>query len=147
MGNFLLARERQWLICGHGNIQKAHSWPGIDVKLDPPHLQRKLVLRALDIKQALLHRLRVLLCWLQQSAGLGDLRTTLRTRARVDIWHARHDGLYSDEELDHTQGQTWLRGYQLTDNSGYAIFQTIYPGKSMQLLIEAVQAPGVVYRS
>lgn len=50
------------------------------------------------------------------------------TRARVDIWQARYDGLYSDEELDHTQGQTWLRGYQLTDNSGYAIFQTIYPG-------------------
>ena len=53
--------------------------------------------------------------------------------AHVDIWHADAIGTYSDEANDSiqsesTKGQTWLRGYQVTDASGMVSFTTIYPG-------------------
>jgi protocatechuate 3,4-dioxygenase beta subunit len=52
--------------------------------------------------------------------------------ATVDIWHANPDGNYSDEPAgmgnDDTQGQTFLRGYQVSDAKGQVTFQTIYPG-------------------
>lgn len=56
--------------------------------------------------------------------------------ARVDIWHCNKDGYYSGYGNQTggslgTQsyiGQTWLRGYQLTDSSGNATFNTIFPG-------------------
>ncbi len=56
--------------------------------------------------------------------------------ARVDIWHCNKDGYYSGYNNQTggalgTQsygGQTWLRGYQLTDTSGKTVFTTIYPG-------------------
>ena len=55
--------------------------------------------------------------------------------ARVDIWHCNKDGYYSGYAnqqgylgaKDYT-GQTWLRGYQVTDTNGKVIFKTIYPG-------------------
>ncbi|MBH0206931.1 MAG: intradiol ring-cleavage dioxygenase [Nitrospira sp.] len=50
--------------------------------------------------------------------------------AQVDIWHCDARGVYSDVQdpgFD-TTGQTFLRGYQLTDAQGTAQFQTIYPG-------------------
>src|SRR5215212_906535 len=52
--------------------------------------------------------------------------------AMVDVWHADAAGQYSDvrdnaEGFD-TQKETFLRGYQLTDESGTARFTTIYPG-------------------
>ncbi len=52
--------------------------------------------------------------------------------AMVDIWHADAAGRYSDvrdnaEGFD-TWGETFLRGYQLTDENGTARFTTIYPG-------------------
>jgi protocatechuate 3,4-dioxygenase beta subunit len=50
--------------------------------------------------------------------------------AQVDIWHCDASGQYSgvtDAGFD-TRGQTWLRGYQLTDANGVARFQSIYPG-------------------
>ncbi len=55
--------------------------------------------------------------------------------ARVDIWYCNKDGYYSgygnQPGLLGTQsylGQTWLRGYQLTDSSGQVKFTSIYPG-------------------
>jgi protocatechuate 3,4-dioxygenase beta subunit len=52
--------------------------------------------------------------------------------ATVDIWHANPDGNYSDEPAgmgnDDTQGQTFLRGYQVSDADGQVTFKTIYPG-------------------
>jgi protocatechuate 3,4-dioxygenase beta subunit len=55
--------------------------------------------------------------------------------ARVDIWHCNKDGYYSGYSgqpgISGTQsyvGQTWLRGYLLTDANGLAQFATIYPG-------------------
>lgn len=50
--------------------------------------------------------------------------------AAVDIWHCDADGVYSgvrDGRTD-TRGQTWLRGYQVTDVNGTAEFLTIIPG-------------------
>ena len=52
--------------------------------------------------------------------------------AVVDIWHADTAGQYSDvqdnaEGFD-TRGETYLRGYQVTDENGTARFTTIYPG-------------------
>lgn len=48
--------------------------------------------------------------------------------AMVDIWHCDAAGLYSDEEDNGTEGQKFLRGYQVTDANGIAHFTTIYPG-------------------
>jgi protocatechuate 3,4-dioxygenase beta subunit len=57
------------------------------------------------------------------------------TGARVDIWHCNKDGYYSgygnQPGILGTKsyiGETWLRGYQLTDSTGVAKFGTIYPG-------------------
>ncbi|MEP6943314.1 MAG: twin-arginine translocation pathway signal protein [Betaproteobacteria bacterium] len=51
---------------------------------------------------------------------------------QVDVWHASAIGQYSDEPAGFgqasTQGQTWLRGYQISDASGNVVFNTIYPG-------------------
>ena len=48
--------------------------------------------------------------------------------AYVDIWHASAGGLYSDEGQESTVGQKYLRGYQITDDSGNVRFTTVYPG-------------------
>jgi len=48
----------------------------------------------------------------------------------VDVWHCDALGVYSDvsDPGFNTEGQDFLRGYQLTDASGVARFTTIYPG-------------------
>lgn len=52
--------------------------------------------------------------------------------AQVDLWHSDTLGVYSDVDApmnrENTAGENWLRGYQLTDKSGDAIFDTIVPG-------------------
>jgi protocatechuate 3,4-dioxygenase beta subunit len=48
--------------------------------------------------------------------------------AQVDIWHCNAEGVYSDEGVENTTGETWLRGFQLTDSAGNAQFTTIFPG-------------------
>lgn len=53
--------------------------------------------------------------------------------AQVDVWHASAEGVYSDEasgtiQNKDTVGETYLRGYQITDQNGAAGFITIYPG-------------------
>lgn len=50
--------------------------------------------------------------------------------AQIDLWHCDAEGHYSgvrDPGFD-TQGEMWLRGYQLTDENGHARFLTIVPG-------------------
>jgi len=49
--------------------------------------------------------------------------------AAVDIWHCDALGLYSGEATEGSQGETFLRGIQLTDKRGRAEFATIYPGQ------------------
>jgi len=52
--------------------------------------------------------------------------------AIVDIWHTSPAGLYSNVGRDlqpvDTTGQTFLRGHQVSDESGYVEFDTIVPG-------------------
>jgi protocatechuate 3,4-dioxygenase beta subunit len=54
--------------------------------------------------------------------------------ARVDIWHADAQGIYSgydgqgDKQDLSTVGQKFLRGTQLTNGNGAVSFKTIYPG-------------------
>jgi protocatechuate 3,4-dioxygenase beta subunit len=57
-----------------------------------------------------------------------------RKHARVDIWHADAQGIYSgyedqgDKQELSTVGQKFLRGTQFTDHEGAVSFKTIYPG-------------------
>jgi protocatechuate 3,4-dioxygenase beta subunit len=52
------------------------------------------------------------------------------TGALVDLWHCDAAGIYSDvsDPGFNTEGQKFLRGYQLTDINGAVTFSTIYPG-------------------
>ena len=48
--------------------------------------------------------------------------------AIVDIWHANSIGLFSDEQMNGTVGQKFLRGTQISRPDGGLQFITIYPG-------------------
>ncbi|MFY0634711.1 MAG: intradiol ring-cleavage dioxygenase [Vannielia sp.] len=48
--------------------------------------------------------------------------------ARVDIWHCDAAGRYSGYARENTNGETFLRGTQITGAGGVARFSTIYPG-------------------
>lgn len=48
--------------------------------------------------------------------------------AKVDLWEANSQGLYSGVREDGTEGLVYLRGYQTADENGIAKFETIYPG-------------------
>ncbi len=48
--------------------------------------------------------------------------------AWVDIWHCGYQGLYSDEQANNTVGKKFLRGYQVSDDTGLVNFTTVYPG-------------------
>src|SRR5437588_4238862 len=58
----------------------------------------------------------------------GSSACTPLAGAQVDVWHADAAGIYSDESVENTVGQSFLRGYQLTDSNGLAAFKTIFPG-------------------
>ncbi len=49
--------------------------------------------------------------------------------AAVDIWHCDALGIYSGEPSEGSEGETYLRGIQLTDGNGLTEFATIYPGQ------------------
>jgi protocatechuate 3,4-dioxygenase beta subunit len=48
--------------------------------------------------------------------------------AKVDIWHANSQGIYSGIAEQGTEGKNFLRGYQIADDNGTVQFTTIYPG-------------------
>jgi protocatechuate 3,4-dioxygenase beta subunit len=50
------------------------------------------------------------------------------TNAKVDIWHANSQGIYSGVQDAGTEQNNFLRGYQMTDENGTVQFTTIYPG-------------------
>jgi protocatechuate 3,4-dioxygenase beta subunit len=59
---------------------------------------------------------------------------------QVDIWHADALGVYSDVasgfvQSTDTRGKKFLRGYQITNESGLVDFATIYPGWYMSRTI------------
>ena len=49
--------------------------------------------------------------------------------AAVDVWHCDALGVYSGEPSEGSEGETYLRGIQLTDGNGLAELATIYPGQ------------------
>ena len=61
------------------------------------------------------------------NAGCAPLASAI-----VDVWHCDALGVYSDVHdangFFDTKGKKFLRGYQLTDTSGRAVFRAIYPG-------------------
>jgi protocatechuate 3,4-dioxygenase beta subunit len=60
----------------------------------------------------------------------GDGSCAPLAGAVVDVWHCDAEGIYSgvqDPGFD-TEGEDWLRGYQVTDAGGRAQFTTVYPG-------------------
>jgi protocatechuate 3,4-dioxygenase beta subunit len=70
--------------------------------------------------------------------------------AQVDVWHADAAGIYSDESVENTTGQSFLRGYQITDSNGAVTFRTIvagwYSGRTIQIhvMIRTLSAGGTV---
>jgi protocatechuate 3,4-dioxygenase beta subunit len=58
---------------------------------------------------------------------VGDGCAALRDAA-VEVWHCDAGGVYSGFAEEQTEGQTFLRGTQMTDATGVATFATIYPG-------------------
>ncbi len=68
--------------------------------------------------------------------------------AVIDIWQTDATGLYSnvgrDLQLVDTSGQSFLRGHQMTDENGYAEFDTIVPGWE---IVPAAPPLGVAMRT
>lgn len=61
---------------------------------------------------------------------VGGVASPLQN-AYVDLWHCNAAGAYSGVSGSgnpNTIGQTWLRGYQITNARGVSKFITIYPG-------------------
>jgi protocatechuate 3,4-dioxygenase beta subunit len=48
--------------------------------------------------------------------------------AKVDIWQANSQGVYSGVMEQGTERKNFLRGYQIADDNGTVRFATIYPG-------------------
>ena len=48
--------------------------------------------------------------------------------AAIDVWHCDARGVYSETSVQGTEGLTFLRGIQRTNENGVATFRTIYPG-------------------
>lgn len=70
------------------------------------------------------HRLRLRILGLEDCLPMQNVR--------VNIWHCDADGVYSGYTNQNggvnSTGQTFLRGYQLTDANGEVEFITIFPG-------------------
>lgn len=77
-----------------------------------------------EFKQGVPMRIKVIVSRLDSSA------CTVFPGMTVDVWHCDAQGVYSDvtDPDFNTVGQQFLRGYQITDDSGVAEFTTIYPG-------------------
>lgn len=65
-----------------------------------------------------------------QVSSVGNNSCSPLEGAQVDIWHCDAQGQYSgvSDRGFNTEGQKFLRGYQLTDANGGVQFLTIYPG-------------------
>jgi protocatechuate 3,4-dioxygenase beta subunit len=65
-----------------------------------------------------------------QVGAAASNRCSALANAMVDVWHCDAAGVYSDasDPSFNTKGQNFLRGQQLTDASGKAVFTTIFPG-------------------
>lgn len=61
------------------------------------------------------------------NADGGSTCTPLKG-AKVDVWEANSQGVYSGVQSAGTRDNNFLRGNQLTDENGTVQFTTIYPG-------------------
>ena len=77
-----------------------------------------------EVKAGVPLRIRVIV------SKLDDAACVLYPGVTVDVWHCDAQGVYSDvqDRSFNTVGERFLRGYQVTDQSGVAQFDTIYPG-------------------
>lgn len=48
--------------------------------------------------------------------------------AQVDIWHAYPQRVYSGVQEQSTTGKNFLRGYQVTNDTGAVVLSTVFPG-------------------
>jgi protocatechuate 3,4-dioxygenase beta subunit len=55
-----------------------------------------------------------------------DQACTPLADTRVDIWHCDADGIYSG--YNGYEGETFMRGTQMSDAGGMVTFRTVYPG-------------------
>ena len=114
-------------------ISGATSLPGCVVRpamTEGPFFNHELPNRS-DIRsdsktKALSAGLPLTLTFLISKVGTGKCEP--RSGVIVDIWHCDALGKYSGEQGEGTAGQDFLRGYQMTDAGGKAVFKTIYPG-------------------
>jgi len=60
--------------------------------------------------------------------GVDDGSCVPLQGAKLDIWHANFQGIYSAVKDMGTAENNFLRGYQVTDDNGTVQFTTIYPG-------------------
>lgn len=60
--------------------------------------------------------------------GVNDGSCVPLKGAKLDLWHANSQGIYSGVKDMGTAENNFLRGYQVTDNNGTVEFTTIYPG-------------------
>jgi protocatechuate 3,4-dioxygenase beta subunit len=65
---------------------------------------------------------------LSQLSDTAPYTITPLDGAKVDIWSANAQGVYSDESVEGTTGRDYLRGYQISNSHGVVEFLTIYPG-------------------
>jgi protocatechuate 3,4-dioxygenase beta subunit len=61
---------------------------------------------------------------------IGSSGCTPLPGAQIDLWQCDARGLYSavTDRRSNTEGERFLRGYQITDEAGRVRFTTIYPG-------------------
>ena len=60
--------------------------------------------------------------------GVDDGSCVPLQGAKLDIWHANSQGIYSAVKDMGTAENNFLRGYQVTDDNGTVQYTTIYPG-------------------
>jgi protocatechuate 3,4-dioxygenase beta subunit len=67
--------------------------------------------------------------------------------AKVDVWEANSQRLYSGVAEDGTEGKDFLRGYQIADENGTVQFTTVYPGwyegRALHIHVKVKSAEGL----
>jgi len=77
-------------------------------------------LTSLSYCQAILRRRKV-------QSFRSDVVSAASGRVVFAVWHADAAGIYCDEWFENTTGQTFLRGYRITDSSGAVTIKPLCP--------------------
>ncbi len=120
--------------CGTGSERAGPAAPPISCVLTPEQMEGPYFfdtgLLRRDITEGALGLPLRLEVWL--ASVVGGACTPL-AGVVVETWHADADGVYSGYDvaagnLRDATGETFLRGYQVSDDRGRVEFSTIYPG-------------------